>query len=194
MECPNCGAENPDAEPYCRECASPLESTYRLPIERRTAITVAVSIALLIGVLLSVVVMASVPDFGHSTKIPAREEFRVHVIALAGDNISVSSESSDSIVFCLVKPDGETTFMGGVRSFSRTFSVHTSGEWTLVWTNPRDSSVKMSYDASSSSIDSIRDPLLREVAWLVAIVVTLIVIMIVVIVFVTRRPLYLGIH
>jgi hypothetical protein len=161
-------------------------------MKRSTAIAVSVSLVLLLVLLISVLALASVPGFELATKIPAGEHFTHSVIALAGDNITVSWESSGHLGFALIDPDGFVTFGTGSDSYSRTFDVYRSGVWTLYWGNHGDSSVKLSFDASSSTIDSIRDPLLTEVAWLVAIIVVLIILLIAVIVFVTRYSRHLG--
>lgn len=193
MECPNCGAENPDAEKYCQKCAHPLSSTHRVPLKRNTAIAVLALLISLSVLLLSVLALASVPGFELSVKIPAEGTYTCHVLALVGDNITVSWDSSDVLGFALIDPSGQPTFGTGSRSFERTFSVYMSGEWTLHWGNSHDSSVKMSYDASSSTLDSIRDPLMTEIAWLVTITVILTVVLIAGIVTAIRRSNHLGV-
>lgn len=187
MKCPNCGAENPDGKTYCQKCASPLESIRKAPMKRNAVITASVLLIVLSVLLTSVLVLASVPEFKHSTKIPAGESLNYQVVAVKGDNITVSWESSQSLVFYLVDPNGEGTFSTGSDSFSRTFSAYLSGEWTLKWINTRESSVKISFDASSSTLESIRSPLLTEIMWLVAIIVILIIVLMAIIVFVVRR-------
>lgn len=188
MKCPNCGAENPDTETYCQGCAISLGSIQKVPMNRRNVILVSASIALLMCLLLSTLAMASVPGLDLGTKIRAGDQFTYNVLALTGDNITVSWDSSDYLMFGLISPSGSVALGTGSDSFSRTFSsVYQSGEWTLVWTNVGESTVKLSFDASSSSLDAIRGPLLTEVAWLVAVIVILIMTMVTVIVLVTRR-------
>jgi len=193
MECPNCGAENPDAEKYCQKCAHPLSSNHRVPLKRNKAIAVLALLISLSVLLLSVLVLASVPGFEPSVKIPPGATLTCHVLALVGDNITVSWDSSEVLGFALVDPSGQGTFGTGSRSFERTFSAYMSGEWTLHWSNTRDFSVKISFDASSSTLDSIRDPLMTEIAWLVAVTVILTVTLIAVIVIAIRRSNHLGV-
>ena len=193
MDCPNCGEENQGSEPYCTECAIPLETIHRVPMKRRTAIAAYASIGALLVLLLLVLTLASAPGFGHYTVIPAGGQLRIEVVALVGDNLTVSCESEAPLVISVMDPDGFWKFTGGTGlteifgPFSETFSVYLSGEWTIVWTNLHEIPVKVSYDASSSTIDSVRAPLINEIAWLVAIIVCLVIVMIAAVALVTLR-------
>jgi hypothetical protein len=193
MKCPHCGADNSDTEKYCTGCANSLESARRVPLKRNVAVVVLALLVLLSLLLLSIVALASVPGFALPVKVPVDGTYDHHVVALVGDNITVSWDSSEVLVFALIDPSGEAVFGTGSRSFEKVFPVYMSGEWTLHWSNPNDVSVKMSYDASSSTLDNIPSPLLTEVAWLVATAVILIVALIVGLVFAIHRSGHLGV-
>jgi len=190
MKCPNCGAENPEAETYCQKCASPLESIRKAPMKRNTVIAASASLIVLSVLLISVLVLASVPEFEHSAKIPADGSFTYQVFALKGDNITFSWDASQSLSFTLRGPDGVTggvLFATGGDQVSRSVNAYVTGEYELKWFNGRESSVRMSFDASSDTLDSIRSPLLTEITWLVAIIVILIIVLMAIVVFMVRR-------
>jgi hypothetical protein len=150
-------------------------------------IAASASLIVLAVLLISVLVLASVPEFEHSAKIPANGSFTYLVLALEGDNIAFSWHASNSVGFVLRDPNGDVAFATGGESFSMSIDVHFSGEYALQWFNNDDSSTRMSFDASSETFDSIRSPLLAEIAWLVAIIVILIIVLMAIIVFVVRR-------
>jgi hypothetical protein len=187
MKCPNCGAENPDGETHCQKCANPLESIRKAPLKRNTVIAASASLIVLSVLVISVLVLASVPEFDHSAKIPTNGSFTYRVLALKGDNIAFSWDASHSVAFVLRYPDGDVAFATGGESFSRTILVSSTGEYELQWFNDREFSVRMSFDASSSTLDNIRSPLLTEITWLVALVVILITVLMTIIVFAVRH-------
>lgn len=148
-----------------------------------------VAFALVCAALISVLVMASVPASALSTTIPAGGSFTYKVLAVKGDNITFSWDASQSLAFHLRGPDGVVggvLFSTGGDQVSRSVKVYVTGEYELQWFNGRESSVRMSFDASSSTIDSIRDPLVTDRTLLSAILVTLVIFILVVIVLMAR--------
>lgn len=74
MKCPNCGAENPDAETYCQKCASPLEMIRKTPgdlkARRRRKLVVAATIIIALAIIIpSVVYFYEDPRYSWNSSI-----------------------------------------------------------------------------------------------------------------------------
>lgn len=156
-------------------------------MKKTTVVAVSASLIVLSILLISVLMLASVPEREHSARIPTNGSFTYRVFALEGDIITFSWHASNSVGFVLRDPNGDVAFATGGESFSTSIDVHFSGEYALQWFNNDESSTRISFDASSETLDGIRSPLPTEIAWLVTIIVIFIIVLMATIVFMVRR-------
>jgi len=136
---------------------------------------------------LLVLMAISAPVSALSVNIPADANFTFSLPALRGDNITYSWTASESVSFNVRDPNGDILYSTGGLSHSGMIRASSSGQYSLQWFNSHSSSVRVSYDASSTTLDRVRGPLLDTIIGLIAVLVVIIIVVVIVVVLVVGR-------